>query len=173
MLYLQIFVFAVLAFIAWQDFKFRAVYWWLFVWLLIALAAAKYLQADWHELQHDFTINAIFLLMQIIFLHVYFSLKERKIINLFKGYFGLGDLFFLVAIAAYFSFFNYLLFYLSSLLMVIMVNTALSYTAKRHDKKIPLAGEQAILLALLLITDQLSTEINLTSDTWLTQYLAF
>ena len=173
MMCLIIFVLAVLVFIAWQDFKFRAVYWWLFVMLLAALAAAKYNQESWQVLQHDFTINVIFLSMQILFLQIYFSLKQCKIINLFKGYFGLGDLFFLVAIAAYFSFFNYLLFYLGSLLMVIIVNTALCYTAKSHDKKIPLAGEQAILLALLLIADQLSAEINLTNDTWLTHYLGF
>ncbi len=173
MLYLQIFVCAILVFIAWQDFKFRAVYWWLFVLLLSALAAAKWMQGDWQLLQHDFTINGIFLLAQIMFLHLYFSLKERKLINLFNGYFGLGDLFFLIAIAAYFSFFNYLLFYLSSLLIVIIFNIALSYTAKTRDQKIPLAGKQAILLCLLLIVDQFNPQVNFTQDAWLTHYFGF
>ncbi|RYE25519.1 MAG: hypothetical protein EOP51_03885 [Sphingobacteriales bacterium] len=167
MIFLTIGLLATLLFIAWQDFKYRAVYWWLFIVLLFTLTVIKLEQSNWAIFYQDFLTNSGFLLLQILTLNIYFSIKQGKLINLFNGYFGLGDLFFLLAIAAYFSFVNYLLFYTGSLLIIMAINI----TGKRREYKIPLAGEQALLFSILLIIERLYTPLNLTTDKWLITYL--
>jgi hypothetical protein len=172
MLLLQGFTFAILVFIAWQDFKYRAVYWWLFVVLLIALTELKIMQGNWQSFFYDLKCNLMFLGVQLFFLTGYFSLKEKKLVNIFNGYFGLGDLFFLLSISTYFSFFNYVFFYLISLLVIILVSMTIPFFVKKPDPKIPLAGEQALLLMGLMLVDASLETLSLTKDLGLVNYFS-
>lgn len=171
MWYLLGFIMLVLGCIAVQDFKLRAVYWWLFLLLLAALAQAKFIQTNSQQLIHDFATNVVFLSAQLLFLTVYFSLKERRMVNVFNSYFGLGDLFFLFAICCYFSFFNYILFYLLSLFLSIVISLLLVPIVKNMSSKIPLAGIQALFLMAFLTVDYFNDKVNFTSDVYLLTYL--
>jgi hypothetical protein len=162
MLYLKGLILASLIGIIWQDYKFRAVYWWFFLLLLIALGALKSIVVGLEAMTVDFGYNLIFLSVQFLLLSVYFCIKEKKIVNIFNGFFGLGDLFFLIGIAAYFSPLNYLAFYMISLFFVVVLNLAKGLFSTR-TLKIPLAGEQSILLIVMLLV----TQFNIITDTWL------
>lgn len=172
MLLLQGFIFFILMFIAWQDFKFRAVYWWLFVVLLIALMEMKIIQGDWQSFFYDLTCNVMFLGTQLLFLTFYFSIKEKRLVNIFNGYFGLGDLFFLLSITTYFSFFNYVVYYLISLFAVILMSIVIQVLVKKPNPKIPLAGEQALLLMVFMLVDGFLEKVSLTSDLGLINYFS-
>lgn len=158
----------ILAAIAWQDFKYKAVYWWLFLLLLVALAIAKIGLTDSSQMSTDLLYNSAFLALQMFVLSLYFSFKERKWINIFNGYFGLGDLFFLLSIAPYLSFVNYIFFYLLSLFVAIVLNFF-----KKGNTEIPLAGQQALALLLAMMADQMLIKLDLTSGIWLNNYLNF
>ncbi|MEE1945900.1 hypothetical protein VRU48_12335 [Pedobacter sp. KR3-3] len=164
-------VWIVLLAIAYQDFKFRAVYWWLFVLLMAGLSALMVLESSAGSIGTNLLYNGSFLGVQLLFLTLYFSFKQKKLVNIFADYFGLGDLLFLLSITVYLSFLNYLFFYLFSLLAVILVSIGSRVLSKNSNPKIPLAGEQAILLLVFMVVDLLSSSIDLTNDWWLTAYL--
>ncbi len=172
MLVLQGLIGLVLLGIAWQDFKFRAVYWWLFVLLLMGLMAMKVMEHNWLVMWADLRYDVSFLGLQLLFLTGYFSVKEGSLVNIFKAYFGLGDLFFLLSITVYFSFFNYVMYYLISLLLIIIISVGLKSWVKNPNPKIPLAGEQALLLLILMGIDLLVDKFNLTTDLGIVNYLS-
>lgn len=171
MLILQTFLLLVLALIAWQDFKFRAVYWWLFPLLFALIVMLKMQDSTWSLITNNLLANSLFLGAQLLCLSLYFSIKERRWVNLFKTYFGLGDLLFLCCLTIYFSLLNYILFYVATLFLIILITVCTQWMVKKADPKIPLAGWQAILLFGLLLLEQTPYKIDLISTFGLTNYL--
>jgi hypothetical protein len=154
-----------------QDIRSRSVYWWLFPALLIGLLNIRLLE---HE---PFTIiirstgmNLVFLVLQLLIVSAYFSLKHRSWVNITRQLLGWGDILFLAAITVYLSFLNYLLFYLVSLTMSLLIG--LSFQAGNGKPgQIPLAGLQALALALLLGVAWWYRPDDLTSDEGLLYFL--
>lgn len=171
MLMLKLAIFAVLVAIAWQDFKFRAVYWWLFVLMPLGLAILG-LNHGWKHLVHQAIGNVVFLTFQLLFLTVYFSVKNRSVVNIFKADFGFGDLLFLFGATVYFSTFNYVFYYALSLMCVIGLNLALSVTtAKRNNNNtIPLAGYQSLVLIFFMAFAEVFA-FDWRSDNWIINHL--
>lgn len=145
-----------------QDFKYRAIAIWLFVLVGAGLVFLKYEAQGWSVFFADLKMNLVFLTVQLTALFGYFAIKERKFVNLFKGYFGEGDLLFLVLLAGYISFFNFLLFHISTLFLMLLLGLYL----RKQDPKIPLAGAQAFCLALLMLVDHFVQKLDLTQDFW-------
>ena len=171
MLALNLLIFGCLVLITYQDFKLRAVYWWIFPLLLISLCSYKSMETGGRQMLDDLLHNISFLGSQLLFLIGYFSLKERKWVNIFEHYLGLGDLFFLISITVYLSFLNYVLFYLLSLFAIVFFTVVTHAFIKNRNPKIPLAGYQAALFGILILADQLSTDINILSDLGLVKFL--
>ncbi|WP_199119340.1 hypothetical protein [Pedobacter sp. ASV28] len=166
MLVVKIGIALVLLAMAWQDFRDRAIAIWLFVLLFIGLIGLKYSLLGRTVLFSDFKVNMIFLAMQLLCLFLYFSWKEKRWVNLFNGYFGEGDLLFLVGVATYLSFFNFVWFHLISLFIVMLI----SVFVRKTDAKIPLAGGQALCLVLAMAIDQWSSVIDLSNDLWFIRF---
>lgn len=157
-------------FISVQDFKFRAVYWWLFPLLFFALGLLTYDRTGANQITTNLFANIGFVFLQLVLLSIYFSVKERRLVNIFAHHFGVGDLLFLLSVTVYFSLFNYILFYVTSLIMVIAFTLILNQLVKKTNPKIPLAGEQALLLVLFMAIDWLSSSINFSADLWVVNY---
>lgn len=166
MLWIKLPVVLLLLLMALQDFKYRAIAIWLFVVVGAGLIYLKYEAQGWLVFFTDLKINIAFLAVQFVALFGYFAIKERRFVNLFKGYFGEGDLLFLLLLASYFSFFNFLLFHIVSLFLVLLLGLYL----KNKSPKIPLAGGQAFCLVLLMSIDHFSQKINLTQDIWVISF---
>ena len=161
---LQLLLFAVLLVMALQDFKHRAIYAWLFLVLFGVLGTMKAMGGSWIAMAKDLGYNAAFLGLQILLISIYFSLKERKWVNIFSTYFGLGDLLFLFSLTAYLSFLNYVFFYIISLICCILASLIISVFSKGFKRMIPLAGMQAVVFALWVGLSFLDQKIILTSD---------
>ncbi|KQR70888.1 hypothetical protein [Pedobacter sp. Leaf176] len=160
----------VLAIIAWEDYKFRAVHWWLFVLLFSGLGLVTFLNFGFRISMERTMQNSVFVVLQVLSLSIYFSLKKGKRVNIFKGYFGLGDLCFLMAMSIYLPLLSYVLFYVGSLLLVILVTVFRNAFLKQNSLKIPLAGYQAICLLMLMILDYGHPGINICSENLLRNY---
>jgi len=152
---------------AWQDFKYRAISVWLFVAVGAGLVYLKCQATGVQAFWADLLVNSCFLALQMGLLFGYFALKQRKWVNLFKGYLGEGDLLFLILLACYLSFFNFLVFHISSLFLVLVLGIYL----RHKNPKIPLAGAQAFCLAVLMSVDHFIQKIDLTQDFWLISFL--
>lgn len=142
-------------FIAWQDFNYRGVYWFLFPVLLlleIATHIISILPTDLYLL--NAILNCSLILIQVVVLFFYFKVV-RKITNLFEHAFGLGDLLMLFCFAFAFPFAGFIIFCLSTFLISISITLLAKLAKKDISASIPLAGIQAATYCILLLVNQL------------------
>ncbi|MCF6133366.1 hypothetical protein [Flavobacterium wongokense] len=100
-----------------------------------------------------YVANMIFFLLIITILTLYMSLKNKKFLNPFANYFGLGDLLFFIGITPLFLTYNFILFFILS--MIFSIGLQLAFQKKMKEKTIPLAGFSALLLLLFMLKDVL------------------
>ena len=151
-----------------QDVKSRSVYWVLFpiltgLLLLLHTFENHGLVLSWQSA----VFNIGFFLGQLILVTFYFSVRNRKLTNITGELLGMGDVLFILSIAFYLSIFNFLFFYIASLIIVLLVWVTWQAVSARKSKYIPLAGLQAILFIAFLICDWWLKPIRLTDDTWI------
>lgn len=154
-----------------QDMLSRSVYWFLFPALAGLLIGVRLQHEPVVELGRSTLLNLGLLLLQLLAITVYFSLKNRKWINITRHLLGLGDLLFLCCITFYLSVLNYLFFYITSLLFALLAWQLWRWLSSKKGLHIPLAGLQAFTLSLFLISDWCYGFFDLTNDTWLLHYM--
>lgn len=168
MILLQIVMILCLAFICYQDLLYRAVYWFCFPVLAAVMFMLKYNLSGLEEALAQAGYGLAFLIVQLAILWIYFSIKKKTFINLTNDYLGWGDVLFLAAIACYLSPANYVIFYVISLIAVLLYTlTAALLSDKARNPHIPLAGLQAALLVLMMLIDYVSPKFMLYDDSWL------
>jgi hypothetical protein len=164
--WLAIGVLLLLAIIAYEDFRYRAVR---IVWFVVAAAALLVL--EWPRLYWiEPLINSGFILLQVTLLTCYFSLKEQQWINITHHYLGLGDVFFWGLAAIWFSPVNFIVFFLGSLLAMILPLWGLYHRAGK-DFRIPLAGIQAVVMGIWLLLDYYFQKHTHRYDGWIEKLL--
>jgi hypothetical protein len=153
----------ILAFIAYQDFKFRAVTWFLFPLLAIVIIIENYFLLPLSLLFYPFLINFLFFGIQLVLITIYLSLKKKTLIKVWENYLGLGDILFFIILCLFFSPINFILFYLISLVFTILA----VFIINRRSKVItliPLAGIQSLMLMALVILNLFATSVNYKID---------
>lgn len=155
-----------------QDIKHRAVYWFLFPGLMVSFLALQLLQGNspagmWQPV----LVNIVFLLIQLVVVSAYFSIKNKKWINITDGFLGWGDVLFLFGLCFYLSVLNFLFFFVVSLVLVIVIWITWRIIAKQADKHVPLAGLQSLIFAVFSAASWWGWGLNLTNDDWLLQIL--
>ncbi len=136
---------ASLLLISYQDFKDRAVWWWLFP-LVMIMGVGKGWSPDDYFISIGFNLG--FLLIQWLGLSLYFSVKHREWTNIIDRQLGLGDVLLLLGLATVFSPINFLLFYIVSIVFSLII--AIAFGWHKQGKTIPLAGLQAICWIIVL-----------------------
>lgn len=168
MLFLKVVSLLVLMFIFYQDQRYRAVYWICFpllgTLLLLLKASSTGFQIGLTEAGYGLS----FFIIQLLLLSVYFSIKHQRLINITHQHLGLGDILLLLVIPFYLSPGNYVLFYVVSLI-VVLVYTLCTWTSNKGErsKHIPLAGLQALLLCMLMVVGFLYPDFTLYNDNWI------
>lgn len=151
-----------------QDIRSRSVYWIAFPLLAASLVLLRYLQvrsvaATWQPA----LFNLGFVLLQLLLVTIYFSVKNKKWININEQMLGGGDILFILCICFYLSFLNFLFFYILSLLAILLSWFIWQLIRMNQQKNIPLAGLQAFLFALILSGDWWGKFYSVTNDGWL------
>ncbi len=168
MLIAKIAALLVLALIFIQDMMSRSVYWIAFPVLITSLVIVKSFYFSITEMVGSAGINIGFLAMQLLLLSAWFSLKEGKLVNITSALIGWGDILLLICLACYLSVLNFLMFYLGSLLLVLIFWVSGRAVANSNGyKHIPLAGYQAVLFLFLITADWLAAGFDLLNDEWL------
>jgi phosphoglycerol transferase MdoB-like AlkP superfamily enzyme len=170
MFLIQLLTLTCLILIFYQDMRYRAVYWWCFPVLMLLLIFIKQTYVGMEDTLIDTGFVLLFFAFQMILLWAYFAIKNKKPVNIFKHYLGLGDVLFLVALAGYLSPVNYVLFYIASLVVVLLYTLIEQKLYKQVNPQIPLAGLQASMLLLLLTASFFHTKFTLYSDFWILKY---
>jgi hypothetical protein len=154
-----------------QDWVSRAVNWILFPLLgalLMGMSWARHV--DVAMACQAMAFNSLYLLVQLLFITAWFSIKEKRLINITQRLLGWGDILFFIGIAFYLSSLNFLFFQIASLVIVLTVWTAALTLLKKTSIHIPLAGFQALLFAFFLMADWWCFHFDATSDNWLLRF---
>lgn len=172
MLVLRILIVVVLLLIFVQDLRSRSVYWVLFPVLMLLFIATGLLQHRlWVDLLQPAMINGLFIVVQLLLVSAYFSLKSGKWINICAELLGWGDVLLLLSVAFYLSVLNFVFFYVSSLILTLLLWMTWQGVAGRKNKQLPLAGFQAMIFSVFLTGDWYGLHLNLTDDSWLLNLL--
>jgi hypothetical protein len=145
-----------LGFIVIQDFKDRAISWFLLPLLFISLALKSSMVSNFSEVVQSFIMNLIFVLLQLVLLTIWVSLRNKKLTNIIDTYIGLGDVLFFVAITTAFSSIQYILFYAISICLTLFGFLLYRYFFTKTNPQIPLAGAMAVfMMSFMLISNLL------------------
>ena len=140
----------ILGFIFYQDIKSRKVN----VWVICALFLLS-LWHGWNSLAlHDFTLrlllNNLFILFQLIILYGYLIIRYRKLKLHLLQFLGLGDILFWIAITPLFAFPEFLIFFVISILLSLVIFIGYRVVSKDNKILIPLAGFQSLVLIFFI-----------------------
>jgi hypothetical protein len=128
------------------------------------------IQTNIETVLNNASVNGLLLLIQMLFILLYFLIKNEK--KSLKQKLGPGDILFLLSCCFLFSPFNFILFYIISLLFSLLLHLLFlqnSYYTKHH-KTVALAGWQACFLVLTILIVSIMNK-NLYSDNWILKYL--
>jgi len=140
-------MFATLGAIIYEDFRFRAIHWY---WLVIlSISAYFYSTAP----TNDVLANLSFLLIQIIGLTAYFSIKNKRLVNIVDRQIGLGDLLFFIPLCLLFKPIIFLFFFVISLTASLVGFLLIQKFWLKKLTTIPLAGCMSITLIMFLIIE--------------------
>ncbi|PTT03462.1 hypothetical protein DBR11_02165 [Pedobacter sp. HMWF019] len=153
--------------VCYQDMRYRGVYWIFFPVLSALFFFLKLKQVGWVNTLQDAGYAITFLVVQLLLVWLYFSVKHRKLFNIVDSYLGLGDILFLLTLAFYLSPLNYVVFYLLSLILVLVYVLVTKRIKGMDHIHIPLAGLQAAFLAMLLFWDLVQPQLQLCQDSWI------
>lgn len=140
-----------LIYLSYQDFRYRAISWWLIPVLFLLLAYNNVQNASFELVYHNLAFNFIFILIQTGLLFIYFSIKNRGFVNIINNYIGIGDFLFFMVLTVCFSVFNYVVFQVVSFIIVAMFFWIFRLLKKDLDPLIPLAGGMSLLYLLMFI----------------------
>lgn len=140
-----------LLFVFFQDWKYRHIH----IILPIAILSFSFyiIQQSSNVVLKTMSYNIIFFLITLSVLTIYMSLKNKKFLNPFQNYFGLGDLLIYIAITPLFLLQNYILFFILSMVFAIILQLGLKKFIKQET--VPLAGFSALFLILVILKDTL------------------
>ncbi len=144
-MFVKIFVILCLASIAYQDFKERAVYWFLFFVLGIMLGVLHYHNTVAPVFMLSVLLN--FLLVSLIVLVLFCYSKMVLKIGFLNHSIGLGDLLFFYAIAVGFSTVSFVILFSFSILF--SVTTFFFFKKHMSNKTVPLAGIMSVFFLVV------------------------
>jgi len=129
-----------------QDWKYREIH--LFPMLFFFIATYKLVSPMWQMI----FINLSFLAVQLVFLTLYFSIKEMKMVNLTQDYLGWGDILLLAAFSLFFHPVNFMIFMVAALIGSLLLHLFLNHKYKDQNG-IPLVSYLGVFFALALLAE--------------------
>lgn len=154
-----------------QDFKHRLISWPLIPLLFMCFFAHGLINTSMPELLRFALFNSTFIILQLLLLTLYVSIKQKKVINIINSSLGLGDVLFLAVITIAFSPINFILFYLIALVFTLISYRIYIAIHSSASKEIPLAGIMSVAMMILILADCWSPGKHFYDDTLLTHWL--
>lgn len=140
-----------LLFIAWQDFKYRAISWYTLPVLAILFTVKVIYDNGLMEWWGFLKMNIAMLVILICGIILYTFLKYRRFKNPFDTLIGWGDVLFMLVLCFGMYYINFLLFItVSCVLLLLGVLVLMLFRKSKEPVLIPLAGFQAICFVFVL-----------------------
>jgi hypothetical protein len=145
---------AIMVLCFYQDVRFRGIHWFVFPLILIGTIAL-----NWNELNVTTLVyNTGFLVVLLLGLTLYLSLKEQRLVNITKGYFAMGDILFLIAMIPLFTFQWFVIFFTFGTIITLIFHLIAAMI--KPQKTIPYAGYMALVgIGYVAFSEQLQNLI--------------
>ncbi len=154
-----------------QDFKHRAISWYILPVMFLAFLFKSFSFINCHQVLKFGIINLSFIIIQFVLLTIYMSIKNKKMTNIINSYIGVGDLLFFLVLSLAFSPVNFIVFYIISLLFTLLFYALYNAILRNTSSQIPLAGMQSICLIIVLLCSQFLKDFNFYNDDYLVGFL--
>lgn len=165
MVIFDIILLIIFAIIARQDFKMREVHGYLFAIAFAAIVVKALWVLNVEELLRNFSLNLLFVVVQLSVLVAFYSIKNKKFTNIINKYLGAGDLLFLVLLSAGFSPLIFGCFLVGSFIIIAIIFYVVTIFKKSEIiSTIPLAGGLALSYILLMVAGMFFNNINFYND---------
>lgn len=161
---LLIILIGLLSIVTYQDFKSRAISWFLIPLLLITFIVYGITVIDITEYITFFSLNVFMLLNILIGTTIVISIKEKKLTNIIDNYLGLGDILFFFILTTLFSPINYFIFLIGSILLFSIIFSINLLISKKKKALFPLAGAMSVLLIITITAQQFTSSFNFYQD---------
>ena len=138
---------SVLIYVFIQDFKSRSVHVLQLTGIFLMALVINYNATDLNLV--DMGYNTVFILINILALVLYFSIKNRSFTNPIDTHIGLGDIVFFLVITPLFDFRSFILFFIFGLLFSLILYIGINWF--KQMKTIPLAGCLSLFLIIHLM----------------------
>lgn len=163
-LVLLVILISLLAVVVFQDFKNRAISWFLIPLLFIGFIGYAILTIETGELLTYFGINLYIVFSSLLGATLIISIKNKKLTNIINTYLGLGDVLFFVVLTTVFSPINFILFFIGSIFITSIVYGGIALFNRKKQILTPLAGAMSVLLILTIVLEQLMPNFQLYQD---------
>lgn len=137
-----------------QDFRSRLISWWTLPILLVSYFLAN--ESYTTSVLFSSLFNIIFIAFNLIAITLYYSTKEKKLINIVDRQIGLGDVLFFIVSAFIFSSINFIIYFILSLTTAVFF----ALVSRSKTESIPLAGLMSMVLFLVTVLNYF-TDMNL------------
>lgn len=136
--------------IVYQDFKLRKIH--VILPVLVFSSGLALVMQKGTFIAEELFFSIGFIVLNFVVLTLYFSLKNKALLNPFRSYIGLGDLLYLLAVAPLFMFRAYIVYFVLGMILSLILY-ALFKRIYSSSKTIPLAGYMSLFLIILFISD--------------------
>ena len=150
---LNIVILILLAIIAVQDIRYRAISW-VVIPVLYLLCLLLGIRENGFQYVLDYSLrNLLFIILQLLIVSLYFIFRHRKLIKITGMYLGWGDILFIAAITPLFPTNIYILYMVTGMFLVLSGHWVWSRITGKNKIRdyIPLAGLLAIYLTIIRI----------------------
>lgn len=147
----------VLLFVFYSDVRYRVIHVVLPISIFVLSFLVNYFSKSLNF--YEISYNIGFVLINMLGLILYFSLKDKTFKNPVDTLIGLGDIVFFIAITPLFSLKEYILFFITGLFFSLLIHGVMLLFKK--VKTIPLAGYLALFLVVNLMMKNI-LKINIT-----------
>lgn len=146
--------------IAVQDFRQRAISWWLIPLGLLGSLVRLPLLTDWTFAIHDGIYNLTFVFFILLLVSLYYSIKQGCFQNIVNQQLGIGDLLFFLICTISFSFPFFVLFFIAGLITNLLGTILLMGIKRSQSVEIPLAGGMSVLFFILVVGQFIFPSLN-------------
>lgn len=118
----------------------------------------------------DLLLNLIVIVIKLGILTIVLSMRRHRIVRIWDGLLGTGDILFFIVIAFYLSILNFIVFDVVSQVLIVLIWQIYKIYLKQ-SVSVPLAGIQAFFLILILAGDWWWLHLGTSGDNWLLEPL--
>jgi len=151
MILVDVLIITMLGVITYHDFRLRKITLWSLVILLGLFVLNGYSTLSTINYIQFTAINLAFILSQLLLVSVYFMIKNRNVKSIINRYIGAGDILLLSVFCFAFAPLPFVVFYIGSLLSILLFYMFRQLVFRQPDGYIPLAGFQSLIFIVLLL----------------------